>query len=261
MDMKVQIENSVIRVTPEMARAWLERNQNNRPIHNAIVEKYAEDMRNGNWQLNGQTIKIARSGRLLDGQHRLKGIIKANVSIDTFVVTGLSEDVFTTIDVGIKRTTAQILQQLHYKNSGALAAAARWLIVIQDKLNIKEGSVSEANIIEAVEQHPLLKKYVAIPQKEKLLISGSLGAVTLAAEKYGERTVDKFLAGFLSGANLKEGSPELELRTRLIASMKSVSKLTTEAKIVITIKALKAFAAGKTVTLLRYSTAENFPEL
>ena len=45
------------------------------------VTAYAEDMAAGRWKENGETIKFDSEGRLIDGQHRLAAVVKANTPI------------------------------------------------------------------------------------------------------------------------------------------------------------------------------------
>jgi len=117
---KPSINSQIINITPELADNLLSRNDMNRNLKPHHVQTYAELMRNNNFQsLNGQTISISgslTSGKLLDGQHRLTALIEANVTLPFLVVTGLPMDVFTTIDIGAKRTVGDMfdIKQVPY---------------------------------------------------------------------------------------------------------------------------------------------------
>lgn len=82
----------VIVVTPEMAKEFLKVNTCNRTIKKSIVRMYARDMKDGLWKLGGQGISISRSGRLLDGQHRLNAVIVADVPVTMLVCTDVEDD-------------------------------------------------------------------------------------------------------------------------------------------------------------------------
>ena len=58
----------VVRMTPDMARAILKNNPNNRNVKRDRVSLYASDMEKGRWQLNGESIVIDADGNLKDGQ-------------------------------------------------------------------------------------------------------------------------------------------------------------------------------------------------
>jgi hypothetical protein len=64
-------------ITPEMAERILSGKAPNRHVSAGVIHKYARDMVAGRWRLNGQTIKISSSGKLLDGQHRLEAAKKS----------------------------------------------------------------------------------------------------------------------------------------------------------------------------------------
>lgn len=79
----------VIDVTPELARVWLRANTRNRNTRERAVTEYARDMVAGHWNLNGEAIKFAYDGSLLDGQHRLRAVIEADATVQMLVVVGL----------------------------------------------------------------------------------------------------------------------------------------------------------------------------
>ncbi|MDO0930218.1 hypothetical protein QQY66_00225 [Streptomyces sp. DG2A-72] len=55
-------------VSPALARHWLtEHNTHNRSLRPRVVAAYARDMHAGRWMDNGETIKFAADGTLLDG--------------------------------------------------------------------------------------------------------------------------------------------------------------------------------------------------
>jgi hypothetical protein len=102
-EMKMELKT----ITPEWAAKTLaEKNTRNRPISRPHVEALANEIRRGAWQVNGDTIKLSPDGQLIDGQHRLAAVVKAGVSIQSFVVEGISFDVFHTIDTRLKRRIA-----------------------------------------------------------------------------------------------------------------------------------------------------------
>lgn len=72
-------------ITPEIAAKYLKHNGVNRSIRPAKVRNYARDMKNGKWQLSPQGISFYEDGELADGQHRLSGVILANVPVELYV--------------------------------------------------------------------------------------------------------------------------------------------------------------------------------
>jgi len=107
---------SKVLITPEMAKRMLEKNGHNRKVSTANVSKITNAMKVNKWAYNGEPIIIGEDGTLLDGQHRLLGIIKADKEIHMEVVKDVKEiceytgvNVFATIDVGKNRSAADVI--------------------------------------------------------------------------------------------------------------------------------------------------------
>ena len=98
-----QLNAAVVTIGPDLARYYLAKNKKNRLFNAKHVHFLANEIRTGNWKLNGDTI-VLNDERLIDGQHRLMAVLMADLPITTLLVTGVSSDVFDTIDIGKKRT-------------------------------------------------------------------------------------------------------------------------------------------------------------
>lgn len=98
-------------VTPVMAANWLDHaNSRNRPISQAVVDRYARDMRGGRWRLTHQGIAFDPNGVLLDGQHRLWAVFYAEVPVEMHVWFNVSPDSLMVIDGGRGRGLADHLR-------------------------------------------------------------------------------------------------------------------------------------------------------
>lgn len=109
-------------ITPLMAREFLDRNiDNNRVVRIAAVERMAADMVNKYWDYQiCNPIRFDKDGRLVDGQHRLLAIIRANVAVYIWV----ERDVCSLhIDEAQRRTVADTL-----KMSGLAAETNPWVV-------------------------------------------------------------------------------------------------------------------------------------
>ena len=91
-------------ITPDVATVILGGNVGNRKIRKSAVDFYALEMKSGNWQTTHQGISVSKSGKLLDGQHRLLAVIKSGVSVEMLVVSECEDKVFNMLDVGACRT-------------------------------------------------------------------------------------------------------------------------------------------------------------
>lgn len=117
------------KITPALAASYLERNKNNRNIRPGVVDAYAREMKSGNWVVQHQGIAFNENGDLVDGQHRLHAIIKANIPVLISVTRGLPVDCVGGIDQGAKRKFEDVLKMQYaeeaeeaLKNSRMVAA-------------------------------------------------------------------------------------------------------------------------------------------
>ena len=112
-------------ITPEVAKALLENNTNNRSITQGHLALIKSEILLGKWQYNGQPIIIGESGRLLDGQHRLTAVVETGIPIDTVIMRGINEDAFVTIDTGKIRGGSDVLSIAGSKHGNHIASAIR----------------------------------------------------------------------------------------------------------------------------------------
>ena len=97
-------------VSPADAGAWLENNDGNRKLRPTHVDFLTRIITSGQWQITHQGIAIGKSGRLLDGQHRLRAVIKANMSVPMMVATGVDDVTYKAMDAGVApRTMSELL--------------------------------------------------------------------------------------------------------------------------------------------------------
>lgn len=121
---KTPITENIL-ITPERAKQLLETQNGNRHLNKNRVELYANEMRTGRWRLNGESIKIDWTGRLIDGQHRLAAVVLADTPIWFTITSRINPDCFATLDSGQTRTTAQVFTIAKIENA-AIASTVVW---------------------------------------------------------------------------------------------------------------------------------------
>ena len=105
-------------ITPTMAEKYLEKNhQGNRHLRVTHVGNLAAAMSRGEWIPNHQGISFDVLGNLNDGQHRLRAIIQYGHPIQMNVTRDVPVDSFKTVDIGIKRSVADVLGGSVRKNA------------------------------------------------------------------------------------------------------------------------------------------------
>ena len=153
-------------ITPADAQKLIEHNQHNRPIRDRHVARIANEIKLGRWKFNGDTIKIADSGDVLDGQHRLWAIIMADKAVETILVNGIGRDAFATIDtIRQSRSGADVLALNNVQRyRTVMASGLSWLIRLRRNVMIDwkapENKVENSDIETAVKENPDFAKAV-----------------------------------------------------------------------------------------------------
>lgn len=78
------VSSRMLMGSPDLAHLLLSKNPENRPISNKLVNEYAEKILSGEWKDEGkgfQPLIVINDGTLINGQHRLCAIIKANKAV------------------------------------------------------------------------------------------------------------------------------------------------------------------------------------
>lgn len=252
-------------VTPKLAEAYLESNDGNRSLSPGRVRAYAEAMKRGEWKQNGDVIRIAESGRLLDGQHRLAAICRSGVSQRFFVVRGLPDHVFDTIDTGAARGASDILSIRGIKNSTATAASIRLFLTWRETGNpvfgTPEKKPTNTNILEFAERNPQLVQRagevaVASSFNKKVISSAIIGFIYLAADHAGidHDQVDRFFAEIADPSISGGKGAAFLLRDRMMQDMASKSKMRKYEKIALVMKAFRLWRSGAAVRIIRLQT-------
>lgn len=258
--MKTEIKN----ITPEWASKILaEKNAGNRPINRVHVESLAKEMLRGKWKLNGDTICL-NDERLIDGQHRLSAVALSGVTIQAFVIYGLSSDVFDTKDVGKKRSAGDTLGVIGEANASRMAAA----LVMVDKYMTSRADksvvYSNTEIKELLQKYSGLRYCMNTAHKLRGLIQPSvLDACHYLFRQKDEKLADEFVEKITFGTDMSEGSPWYVLRERLMANSLAKAKLSKAYIMALCIKAWNHARNGTKVRCLRWrekgDAVEKFP--
>lgn len=260
-------------ITPEIAGDLLGKNTMNRKMRDPRVIRIAKDIQDGRWQdLNGETIKIADDGTLLDGQHRLTAVIVANQPITTYVAFGVSKEAFETIDTGLKRSGQDTLFVAGEDNarglSNTLNAMFRYL---SDGTFRYRLAPTNAQLLAVLEATPGLRESAEVGKGlHKRLRGAPEGVMAVLHYLFSEHDKDDaefFFSALKSGAGLTEDDPIYTLRERLSAVRSHNVTLHgfhyQHEVAVVTIKAWNAFRDSKPMThkQLRYWEDEKLPEI
>ena len=120
------VETRFVLMTPKLAKQILkEFNVDNRPPSKVNLQKLTNEMKNGNWMFNGDTITFDYNGRQKNGQHRLMACIESGFSFPVIVVSGVEPESFMSMDIGRKRNGTDVLSIEGIKNSSAASSTVK----------------------------------------------------------------------------------------------------------------------------------------
>lgn len=236
-------------VTPAFAQELLSRNINNRRCQPSRVNQIANAMCLGLWQNNGESVIVASSGVLLDGQHRLAAVVMSGVSVPMTVVSGVHEDAFQTIDSGRTRMSSDVLGITGVKNPKTVGGAAALLWRMFHGLYLPEPCTSNY-VLRIVERYPEIEEFSANKTHSAILPPSVLAVALLYLNNIAKKPelAGAFWEGITKGANLSSTSPLLALRSRMINLRSSGNPLHTRSVWNATVRTVSALEAGERLT-------------
>lgn len=253
-----------------MAAGLLEHNQLNRPLRDAHVQRIAAQIIAGKWKFNGDTIKVADTGDVLDGQHRLWAVIEAKKAVETIVVYGIERDAFATIDtLRAMRNGADVLAlngASRYRS--IMASALTWLIRWQrggvDKFKDPKNRVENSDIEAAFSAHPGIERAVEAAVKLRGIANPAIIAfLYYILTNRNAELADRMMETLRNPVSVPVNDPFFRLRAYFLSDHhKRKEPLMT---IAVAIKAANAAHRGQKIQVLNWRSqgknAEDFPQL
>ncbi len=257
-------------ITPAKATEMLKRNDNNRPFTQHTADSYAQQMERGTWPNTGAPITLSKTGRLLDGQHRLSACVKVDLSINFDIRFGIDDSAFAFIDAGKKRSAGDIFAINGVKNARLMAAATSRLINLQQdwvggaKSDKQSYKLTAAEIYTQFLTHhglPLSTHFGMIFKAQGAFLESALATALhyMCAQKC-RRDADIFFTMTSDGIGLKsKRDPVARLRVRLMNNQTADEKFGMRKKAALTLKAWNVFRCGRTMGNLKFDDSEVFP--
>ena len=258
-------------ITPAIAEAMLAKNTHNRSVKQSNLKKVMRALQNGEWKLNGEAVKVATDGMILDGQHRLLACIQTGISFDTFVIRGLASETQDTMDTGSPRSAGDVLKLRGESNYVPLAAIAKKVNIYTRggfrAATVGSTTITSPEIVRTVDMNPGLRDIAKRAQSDTTRASvpaGLLGLLMFVFYDIDGDDAEFFFDRLAGGEHLAKGDPIYELRARLkeVKDIRGTKSQTFMAAIAI--KAWNKYRDGETISLLKYTVGganpEKFPE-
>ena len=255
-------------VTPSMAKDYLSKNKVNRSLSQEKVNTYANDMKNGNWKLNGETFSVDEFGNLCNGQHRMNAIIKSNCNIEMIAAIGVGADSMPTFDTGKPRNAGDVFRINEILNATTVAAG------VSKYMRLKSGSygtqggkdrylLTNTDILEEYNKHPDLYQSLFL-RGSKFYISNHkiisksdfMAYYKYFMAKYTQEKIDLFFDKIQSRVGVCG-----MLFNKLMNDVTAKRKMSSSEKSAIIIKSFNIYSQNRTVKILKISIDEQFPIL
>ena len=266
---KTNMKAEIKKIYPHQAKQLLKLNTRNRPLSPRHVNLLADEMRAGNWKLNGETITLS-DDVLLDGQHRLAACVLASTPFESFVIEGADSDCFDTIDVGKKRTNGDTLCVKGEKNYVTLSSSLRvinyYYSEIQSGQKDAYTQLTNIQVQQLLEWHPNVRKSVnrfVAPSCKSLVPMSHVCAFHYIFSLKDPELADEFMDKLVTGNNLSKDDPVSVLRNKLIVTRLNNTNITPKVLRALLIKTWNTVREGRTIKTIYWRSArypnEKFP--
>lgn len=236
-------------ITPEYADELLAKLHHNfRTVRWSTVDAYARDMKKGKWRVTGESVKISPTGELVDGQHRLRAVVKSGRTVKMFVAHGIDADAEKVLDTGVRRSTADMLMMEGYKNAIHVAGAARLAMLFKtgDVGESKRRSIriTNAEVMEFLDVNPDLMDAVTMGVHYRRTIDlppSTLSVMWWILVQVDSDACEEFFASLANHTTNGEGDPRNALIQRLTSARRINERISQEAQISLTFRAWNAW--------------------
>lgn len=260
------IEFMNVKLSQRDAKKLLQGNEKNRHLNKSLINKYLRLMNVGKWVLNGETIKLGKkddSFVLLDGQHRLNAIAKADKPVSVSLALGLSPSHFKTIDTGRARSAGDILKMAGYKNVHVLSAAVRWMLTYEgdEKLHWNSELCPE-DILEGLKRWPKMQDLTTKAEHVRFVIQPSLGSFFMYVTQHIDPDMSfDFFNKIEHGEGLTKKNPIIEFRTIMMKFRSQQVLLDKRYALAYLINTWNAYYNDVPVSSIRWRSGQSFPEI
>lgn len=259
-------------ITPEIAREYLKSNKVNRPLNDKTVEFYAEQMKKGQWKVNGEAICFTDGGCLANGQHRLNAVIRCGKAVDILVVRGCDDDSFVTYDSGRVRRVSDVFAlsgvvnytkispivtkyfMFHYNLAAVAKVGSRTAGIRKSFKLSKQDYLNEYNNNPEL-YHKADKLASSCCDKIKLMNESEVGGLYVYLVKdrlYTEDVIEAFFRMLFFNENVTNKTITA-LREKIIQDRMSNNTMTSRYKAALLAKTWNAYITGKSIIRLSWN--------
>lgn len=240
---KTEISVASYLITPQVALAWLgEYNSGNRKIKDSHAARLARDIIAGNWMVNAQPICFHGNpfaggpARLINGQHRLRACVLANMSIEVPIAINIPEAAFATYDEQPRKRKYRKEQDVSAGDERVMMSAAilQWREDQGYELTSRERpTVSEQ--LATLERHPAMREYASEVRRthgdgaearlDRIATASVMTYLLYRFTREDEAVAKRFFTGLRTGANMHASDPLLRIREAALQRRRGSERL------------------------------------
>lgn len=256
-------------MTPVLAEQYLLANTSGRAMNTKSFDRLVTDMRNGNFKYTGDALKLTVEAKLIDGLSRLNAIIKAGVSVEILIATGVPAESRNVINTGRTWRLKDALDDMGVAHATPVASALTSIQAWErgDHLadpNPFRGTTTNLTSLAFLEAHPHVEQIAIeaakLSAKLPTLTTKQVAAFIWAFDQLDRDVRTRFFTKLVNGANTGAGDPVYQLREILIKNDNSLVKLSNRKVEALTIKAFNAFHANVDIKQLVFVGGGTAPE-
>jgi hypothetical protein len=207
-------------ITPETATKMLEGRAPNRTPSDQRIQSYANDMIAGRWVDIHQPIALGPNDELVDGEHRLRAVVRANVPIAMWVARGVPLDNRWAIDQGRARSVGDALRINDGLKHGP--KLAKWFRVIESMGADWKATriVSPARVRELASAYAESVEWaLASGPRGRLIARAPVVAALIYAHRVLPEATERFSAKYSTGESLVAGDPAFAMRQSVLGGV------------------------------------------
>lgn len=274
MSNRPKIASEVRSITPAMANRFMADSPINRPLIASAVDRIVKAMDDGDWVV-ADPIIFDENGLLMDGHHRMAGLIKHGKPVRFLVISGVSrEDYWGRGNQGRPRTAGHALAEKRVQNWSTVASTAHrilcWESGCRPPVPQKLASGRRFNNFEiarrALEEPFIVQLVNETPKCRGLLPGGTQGFLCWLFSQTDATHAKCFFGDLATGESLPGNDPVLVLRNKIISARLETQRKrgrTDEGLLMAwVIRAWNASIQGADISLgsLRWNRGTAFPE-
>lgn len=142
-----RVRVSVMSVTPEMAKEWLQKEHERNRHTPSVAARYTEDMLAGRWHWTPEPIIFDSQGKMIDGGNRLRAIVSSEATVQMTVWFDCPPEVVDNLNRGAQRSLRQADQMAGRNIAPTLYYMGRGLRMLDKRTT----TVSDSEVRTAIE--------------------------------------------------------------------------------------------------------------